>query len=29
MASVTLVSILCADRVGLVSAISDHLFDAG
>ena len=29
MASVALVSILCADRVGLVSAISDHLFDAG
>jgi glycine cleavage system transcriptional repressor len=29
MASVALVSILCADRVGLISAISDHLFDAG
>lgn len=29
MASVALVSVLCADRVGLVSAIADHLFDAG
>lgn len=29
MPSVALVSILCADRVGLVSAIADHLFDAG
>ena len=29
MASVTLVSVLCADRVGLVSAIADHLFDHG
>jgi glycine cleavage system transcriptional repressor len=29
MASVALVSVLCADRIGLISAISDHLFDAG
>jgi len=29
MPSVALVSVLCADRVGLVSAIADHLFDAG
>jgi glycine cleavage system transcriptional repressor len=29
VASVALVSVLCADRVGLVSAIADHLFDAG
>lgn len=29
MPSVALVSILCADRVGLVSAIADHLFDSG
>jgi glycine cleavage system transcriptional repressor len=29
MASVALVSVLCADRVGLVSAIADHLFDVG
>ena len=29
MASVALVSVLCADRVGLVSAIADHLFDSG
>ncbi len=29
MASVALVSILCRDRVGLVSAIADHLFGAG
>ena len=27
--SIALVSILCADRVGLVSGIADHLFDAG
>ena len=27
--SVALVSVLCADRVGLVSGIADHLFDAG
>jgi glycine cleavage system transcriptional repressor len=27
--SVALVSVLCADRVGLVSAIADHLFDHG
>ena len=27
--SVALVSVLCADRVGLVAAIADHLFDAG
>src|SRR5229473_6051551 len=29
MASVALVSILCPDQVGLVSAIADHLFTAG
>ena len=29
MASIALVSILCRDRVGLVSAIADHLFSAG
>jgi glycine cleavage system transcriptional repressor len=29
MASVALVSILCADRVGLVSAIADYLFEEG
>ncbi|HEX2552089.1 MAG TPA: ACT domain-containing protein [Microvirga sp.] len=29
MASVVLVSILGSDRVGLVAAIADHLFDAG
>jgi glycine cleavage system transcriptional repressor len=29
MASVALVSILCPDQVGLVSAIADHLFSAG
>jgi glycine cleavage system transcriptional repressor len=29
MPSVALVSILCRDRVGLVSAIADHLFEAG
>lgn len=29
MASVALVSVLCRDRVGLVSAIADCLFDAG
>lgn len=29
MASVALVSILCLDRVGLVSAIADRLFGAG
>jgi glycine cleavage system transcriptional repressor len=27
--SVALVSILCRDRIGLVSAIADHLFEAG
>ena len=27
--AVALVSILCADRVGLVSAVADHLFDHG
>ena len=27
--SIALVSVLCADRVGLVSGIADHLFDAG
>jgi len=29
MASIALVSIVCRDRVGLVSAIADHLFAAG
>jgi glycine cleavage system transcriptional repressor len=29
MSSVALVSILCLDRVGLVSAIADHLFEEG
>lgn len=29
MVSVALVSILCPDRVGLVSAVADHLFSAG
>ena len=29
MPSVALVSILCRDRVGLVSAVADHLFEAG
>jgi glycine cleavage system transcriptional repressor len=29
MQSTALVSILCSDRVGLVSAIADHLFTAG
>ena len=29
MTSVALVSILCPDQVGLVSAIADHLFSAG
>ena len=29
MASIALVSILGSDRVGLVAAIADHLFDAG
>lgn len=29
MASVALVSILATDRVGLVAAVADHLFDAG
>src|SRR5258708_8724340 len=29
MASIALVSIVSRDRVGLVSAISDHLFSAG
>ena len=29
MSSIALVSILCHDRVGLVSAIADHLFSAG
>jgi glycine cleavage system transcriptional repressor len=29
MASVALVSVLCADRVGLVSAIADYLFSVG
>jgi len=29
MASVALVSVLCPDRVGLVAAIADHLFNAG
>lgn len=29
MASVVLVSILGSDRVGLVAAVADHLFDAG
>ena len=29
MASIALISIFCPDRVGLVSAIADHLFTAG
>jgi glycine cleavage system transcriptional repressor len=29
MASVALISILCTDRVGLVSAIADYLFEIG
>ena len=29
MAQLALVSILCLDRIGLVSAIADHLFEAG
>ena len=29
MGSLALVSILCLDRVGLVSAVADHLFEAG
>ncbi|HLG87112.1 MAG TPA: amino acid-binding protein [Alphaproteobacteria bacterium] len=29
MASIALISIFCPDRVGLVSAIADHLFSAG
>jgi len=29
MASIALISILCHDKVGLVSAIADHLFSAG
>jgi len=29
MTSIALVSIVCLDRVGLVSAIADHLFSAG
>jgi glycine cleavage system transcriptional repressor len=29
MGSIALVSIMCADRVGLVAAIADHLFSAG
>ncbi|MDR3517115.1 MAG: amino acid-binding protein [Azospirillaceae bacterium] len=29
MTAVALVSVLCADRIGLVSAITSHLFDTG
>ena len=29
MSSIALISILCADRVGLVSAVADHLFSEG